>query len=201
MKKTRTLAAAAGALALVTGAASLTLLGGGSASAAGEPSSAFGLSLTAAGTDVIAPTPAVESTDGDLVTDSLVTLPDNPLITGGVVEVSAENGKASAGVTGLNVGGGLLEQVPQLADLFTQLAPVCDALDQIPLGTITDQIIDPVTGTLLPDLLGPIVDAVNPAIDLSLVTALDLSDLLPDQLGDLCNVVVGGELVDAPEVR
>lgn len=202
MKITRVAAVAASTMLLAAGGAAVALVGGsGTASAADAPSSAFGLNLSGAGQAIIDKTPSVTSTDGKLTEDSLIALPDNPLITGGVVNVGAKNGHASASVTDLGVGGGLLKQVPQLADLFTQLQPVCDALDQVPLGSIADQIIDPITGTLLPDLLETVVDGLGQAgLDLSLVTALDLSQLLPDQLGDLCDLVVGGNLVDADAV-
>lgn len=202
MKITRLAAVTGSTLLLVAAGASVALVGGsGAANAAGQPSSAFGLHLSGAGTAIIDQTPLVTSTDGKATEDSLIAIPDNPLLTGGVVNVAAENGKASASVTDLGVGGGLLEQVPQLADLFTQLQPVCDALDQIPLGTIVDQIIDPATGTLLPALLEQVVAGAGQAgLDLSLVTALDLSALLPDQLGDLCDLVAGGNLVDADAV-
>ncbi|MBM9460275.1 hypothetical protein JK386_10210 [Nocardioides sp. zg-536] len=202
MKKTRTLASAAGALALVTGVASLALIGGGgAASAAGQPSSAFGIQLTAAGTNAIDATPLVTSNDGAPITDSLVTLPPNPLLTGGVISVEAKNGSARASVADLKVAGGLLEQAPQLQQLFTQLQPVCDGLDLIPLGQVLDQLRDPVTGTLLPAALEQLVAGAGQAgLDLSLVTALDLSEILPETLGDLCDVVAGGALVGATAV-
>ncbi|HWI44009.1 MAG TPA: choice-of-anchor P family protein [Nocardioides sp.] len=202
MKIKRHLAPVAGALLLVTGVASLALLGGGgAASAAGSPSSAFGIELVAGGTNVIPQTPAVVSSDGSEVTDALIALPDNPLLTGGVVNVKAKNGAASSSVADLHVGAGLLQQVPQLADLGTQLKPLCDALNQIPLGQISNQIIDPQTGTLLPQLLQPIVANVAPGLDLSAITALDLSKLLPAQLGDLCNFVASGNLLGAGVVE
>lgn len=200
MKNTRTLASMAGALVLVSGVASLTLLGGGGASAAGQPSSAFGLELNLAGNAVIPPTPAVESTDGALTTDTLVDLPVDPLLDAGLVNVSAQNGAAEASVADLSLVG-LDGPLAAVSELGTQLQPLCDALDQIPLGTITDQIIDPVTGTLLPALLQPIVDATaGTPIDLSLITALDLSAVLPDQLGTICDFALSGNLVGADAV-
>ncbi|TYL51824.1 hypothetical protein FXB39_08650 [Nocardioides sp. BGMRC 2183] len=202
MKFTRLIAATGSTLALVAGGVCVALVGGsGTASAAGQPSSAFGLELTGAGTAVIDRIPSVTSKDGKQVEDSLIAIPDNPLLTGGVVNVSARNGKASSSVTDLGIGGGILEQAPQLAELFTQLQPACDALDQIPLGTIADQIIDPATGTLLPQLLEQVVNGAGQAgLDLSLVTALDLSELLPDQLGDLCDLAAGSDLIEADAV-
>lgn len=196
MKKTRTLASVAGAVALVTGAASLTLLGGGTATAAGEPSSAFGLDLSIAGNAVVETTPSVESTDGTLVTDSLADVPLDPIATAGVVTVSAENGKASSAVADLNAVllDGALAPLTALGD---QLEPLCDVLDQVPLADAVNQ----VTGTLQESLLGPLVEAVDPSIDLSLLTALDLDELLPAQLGDLCDFALSGNLLGATAIE
>lgn len=195
MKITRLVGAVGGTLLLVAAGASVALVGGsGTASAAGQPSSAFGLHLTGAGTPVIDQTPTVVSSDGKQVEDSLGAIPENPLITGGIVNVSARNNHASASVTELNV----LNGIEPLQEVFTQLEPLCSALDQIPLGTITEPLIDPVTGTLLPALTEALADAGQPNIDLSLIPALDFSELLPDQLGDLCDV--GTSVVQADTV-
>ncbi|NYI43180.1 hypothetical protein BJ993_000260 [Nocardioides aromaticivorans] len=203
MKKTRTLASAAGAVVLVTGAASFAVLGGGTATAAGEPSSAYGIALSIADNAVIGEdTIAVESTDGTLVKDSLIGLPDNPVASGGVINVSAENGKASSSVTDLGVGDGLLAQLP--AELT---GPLGDACDQIAgaLDPVTGQINDALLGTLLPqigDLLDDISDATDGTpLDLSLLGALDLSELTDLQLGGLCDVLAGDDqLVGADAV-
>jgi hypothetical protein len=199
MKKTRTLASVASALVLVGGGASLALLGGGgTAVAAGTPSSAFGLELNLAGNAAIPPTPFVESTDGTLVTNSLIDLPVAPLLDAGLVNASAENGKAEASVANLDVV--LLEgPLAALDTLGEQLAPLCDVLDQIPVDQLTGALTGP-NGNLLPDLLGPVVEALNPAIDLSLLTALDLSDVTSGQLGDLCDFATTGTLLGADAV-
>jgi hypothetical protein len=202
MKKTRTLASAAGALVLVTGTASLALLGGGAASAAGNPSSAFGLELVIAGTPVIDALPAVESTDGKVVTDSLIGLPDNPVVSGGVVNVSAENGKASSSVTDLGVGDGLLAALP--AEITDQLGTVCTTLTDA-LDPLTGAIDDTLLGTLLPTI-GGLLDQISAAtegtpLDLGLLGALDLSELTSLQLGGLCDVLSGDDqLVGADAV-
>lgn len=195
MKKTRTLASAASAVVLVTGAAAFAVLGGGAASAAGEPSSAFGLDLTLAGNSVVDHTPAVESTDGKLVTDSLADVPLAPVAEAGVVTVSAKNGEARASVADLSAV--LLDgQLAALDTLGEQLQPLCDVLDQIPLADTVNQ----VTGTLQTSLLGPLAEALDPNIDLSLLTALDLEELLPAQLGDLCDFALSGNLLGASAV-
>lgn len=196
MKNTRTLASVASALVLVTGGASLALLGGGgTAVAAGQPSSAFGLELNLAGNAVIDQTPFVESTDGAPVTDSVIDLPVAPLLDAGLITASAENGAAESSVANLDVV--LLDgQLAALDTLGEQLAPLCDVLDQIPLADAVNQ----VTGTLQLNLLGPLAEAVDPSIDLSLLTALDLTELLPAQLGDLCDFALSGNLLGADAV-
>lgn len=193
MKKTRQLATAAGALALVTGVASLALLGGGSASAAGTPSSAFGLELNLAGTTAIDKLPSVVSTDGKLVEDELLDTDGlAPIASGGVVQVSAENGKASANVTGVGVGDGLLALLP--TELTSQLEGVCNQLTTA---------LDPVTGLLDNTVLGTLLDQVDDALasiggatagtplDLSLLAALDLTNLTTNGLKGLCTVLGG----------
>lgn len=201
MKKTRTLASAAGALALVTGAASLTLLGGGTASAAGTPSSAFGIELLLADNAVIpADTIAVTSTDGKLVKNSLIGLPDNPLISGGVLNVSAQNGKAESSVTDLGVGDGLLAQLP--AELTGPLGDACDQLSA-GLDPVTGAINDAVRDQVLPglsDLLDQIAaGSADTPLDLSLLGALDLSQLTDLQLDGLCSVLAGKDKVIAAD--
>lgn len=202
MKIKRHLAPVAGVLLLVTGAASVALLGGGSASAAGAPSSAFGIELNLAGNSAIPPTPAVESTDGAPVSDSLVDVPAAPLAEAGVVTVSAQNGAAKSAVADLDL---VLTQGPlaELATIGTQLQPLCDALGTINLDAqVIGQITDPVTGALLPALFDPIIDTLaGTPIDLSAITAIDLGDLLPEDLGDLCDFATSGNLLGATAVE
>jgi hypothetical protein len=177
---------AAGAALLTAAAATVALVGGSSSStAAGSPSSAYG--IVATGAVPWEATPSVVSTDGSLVEDSAATVPDNPLLTGGLLEVSAENGYASATVADLAVGDGILAMLPE--DLSGQLAPVCDALGQVPL----DQVTDPVTGDLLEGQLEDLLNQVSGSspIDLSAITALDLSNLLPGELTGLCDLLAG----------
>ncbi len=182
----RLITAAVGAVALVVAGASVALIGGSSASqAAGTPSQAYGIQAT--GLIPIDKAPVTVSDDGRLHEDSVASFPANPLLTGGIVTTRAANGEASASVADLGVGGGLLDQIP---DLSEQLSPLCDALKQVDLGAVNDQITGP-DGTLLPDVLGPIVEGVDPNLDLSLITALDLGDLLPDDLSGLCDVLSG----------
>lgn len=191
MKKTRILASATGAVVLVTGATAFAVLGGGSATAAGQPSSAFGLELNIADNAVIEPLPTVESTDGKVVTDSLIGLPSNPVASGGVINVSAENGKASSSVTDLGVGDGLLSQLPPA--LTTQLGAACTTLVQAidPVTGAVNGVLTPVLSTL-GGLLGQVSNATDGTpLDLSLLGAIDLSKLAPLDLLGLCDVLAG----------
>ena len=192
MKFKRQLAAVGGTLALVTAGASVALVGGLSSShAAQAPSSAFG--LVATGPIPIQKTPTVVSTDGKLATNSLIALPSNPLLSGGVVNVKAANDFAHSDVTNLSViGNGLNGLASQLSALTSQLQPVCDALKQVPLSQVTGAV-NSGLGTLDLSVLGPILDAVSgpTGIDLSLVKAVDLSKLLPEDLTGLCKVLAG----------
>lgn len=181
----RHLSAAASVLLLTAGAASVALIGGsGASTAAGSPSSAFGIEAT--GAFPFAATPSVVSQDGSRVTDSAASLPDNPLLSGGLLEVSAENGAASSTVADLAVGDGILAMLPE--DLASQLQPVCDGLDQIPL----EQITDPLTGELLEGQLEDLLNQTSGTpIDLAAITALDLSRLLPQDLAGICDLLAG----------
>ncbi|GAB2989581.1 choice-of-anchor P family protein [Nocardioides montaniterrae] len=188
MKLKRQLAAVGGALALVAGGTSVALIGGMSTSSAAEvPSSAFGLQST--GLIPIDKTPTVTSTDGKLVTDSLVSLPSNPLLSGGVINVQAQNDSAEADVASLDVGGGLLSQIPGLS---TQLAPVCSALKQVSLTQLQGAV-NQVGGLIDTGALGTLLNQVSggTGIDLSAVTAIDLSNLLPADLSGLCDALSG----------
>lgn len=195
----RLLAPLGATVALVVAGASMTLIGGSSAgNAAGLSSSAFALQST--GLIPIDAMPAVVSNDGQLHEDSIVGLPDNPLITGGALNASAGDNVASASVSDLSIGGGIVDQLPQeLKDVFDQLQPVCDALNQVPLNDI----LDPITGDgglLDLDALDQVLDPLaQGGVDLGLVTALDLGALTPEQLGDLCNAL-DGDLVSVGAV-
>lgn len=193
MKITRPLATTAGALALVTGVASVALVGGGDAVAAGKPSSAFGASLTIANNSVIDPLPLVTSTDGKLVEDSVVALPQNPVVTGGIINASAQNGNAKSSVTNLGVGDGLLAQLPDA--LKTPLNQACTQLVTA-LDPVTNAINQAVLNQLLPQIdtvLQQISDATDGSpLDLSALGALDLTKLTDaKQLAGLCDVLSG----------
>jgi len=168
----RELKAGAGATLLVAGALSVALIGGaGSGSAAGIPSSAYG--ITASGLIPIDPLPYVTSPDGTLVEDSAIGLPVDGLADVGVINASAENDHATASVASVDLVGGLLAN----AGLGDALAPINDACDQLASalgdttatlgGALTDLITQigavtvPITGGALiadPTVLGPLQD-------------------------------------------
>ncbi|WGY03986.1 hypothetical protein QI633_09480 [Nocardioides sp. QY071] len=195
MKNKRQLAPLAGALVLVAGAAtSAALLTGGTATAAGTPSSAFGLELSIAGNGVIPRTPAVSSTDGSLKTDSLIGLPTNPVASGGIINASAQNGAATASVADLAVGDGLLKTLDPQGTLTTQLNTVCTQITS-QLGPALDPVNTQVLGPVLTQLQG-VLDQVGTAtqgtpLNLSALGALDISKLTNGQLGGLCDVLAG----------
>ncbi|GAA3552654.1 hypothetical protein [Nocardioides daeguensis] len=195
MKNKRHLAPVAGALLLVAGAAtSAALLTGGSATAAGNPSSAFGLELSIAGNGVIPRTPAVTSTDGSLKSDSLIALPTNPVASGGIVNASAQNGAASASVADLAVGQDLLKTIDPQGTLTGQLNTACTQLVG-QLGPVLDPVNTQVLGPLLTQLQG-VLDQVatstkDTPLNLGALGALDISKLTNGELGGLCDVLAG----------
>jgi hypothetical protein len=203
MKIKRHLAPVAGALLLVTGGASIALLGGGEATAAGTPSSAFGLELNIAGNTALDRTPSVVSTDGKPVTDSLVDLPVAPLLDGGLVVASAQNGSASAKVTGLGVGQDLLNTLGLSGDTTKPLVDACKQITDAlaPVGGVTGTINDTLLKGL-DDALTQIGNATSgTGLDLSALGALKLDKLLPTQLYGLCEVLSGKlKLVGADSV-
>ncbi len=195
MMNKRKLAPVAGSLLLLAGAAaSVSLLTGGSATAAGSPSSAFGIELSIANNGVIPKTPSVTSTDGTVKTDSLIALPSNPVASGGVVNATAQNGAASASVTDLAVGDGLLANLP--ADVTGQLKSGCDTL-LTQAGAVTGPIGSGL-GTALTGLQGALDQIANATkntpLNLSALGALDITKLTDlSQIKALCDVL-GGKL-------
>lgn len=148
----RELKAAIGATALLAGAASVVVVGGAtSGNAAGVPSSAYG--ITASGLIAIPPTPFVESTDGSLEEDSVVSIPVDGLLDAGVINAAAENDHASASVASVDITGGLLQD----AGLDAVLTPVADLCDQLltPAGELINPVLDGTSG-LVEDLLGTV---------------------------------------------
>lgn len=186
MKKS--LIAGLSATALVASAASVALMGGSPATAAGEPSSAFGIEAT--GLIPIDATPFVESTDGSLVEDTLVDVPGDPVINAGVVNVGAENGHAYASVADITLGDGLLAELP--AELTGPLADGCTELTDAlaDLEAELEGVVGEVEGGA-GELLGAINDATQDTpIDTSFLDEIN-DDLTGTELALLCDVLAG----------
>lgn len=146
--------AGAGALGAAVAVAAL-LLGSGAGQAAPGPSEAFGVFVTGI---VDPPRPHVKSTDGTEKSESLVTLPDNPLLHVAVAEVTAGDSRAAVKLLdvdvlpGVNAGQAAAES-GQPPDALSGLASVCE---QEPLP---DQL-PPDAAALLPPQLS---DELDPA--------------------------------------
>lgn len=209
MKKSLT--AGASALALVASAASVALIGGSTAGhAAGTPSSAFAIELTAAENDIIARDAVafVESTDGSPVSNSAGSAPDNPLgLTLDVLAVEAENGHARAEVANVNLNlvGALIAQDPTgLGEQgFEALGEACENVPAAvaPLDDALAQILDPV-GTSLQDLFGELgAGTEDTPLTLDLLEGLELPDNLEDVnleaiIGGVCDALAGAGAID-----
>ncbi|QYJ05509.1 hypothetical protein KUV85_07480 [Nocardioides panacisoli] len=208
MKKSLT--AGLSALALAASAASVALIGGSTASqAAGTPSSAYALELTAAGNDIIAAdTVSVVSTDGSPVTNQGGGVPDNPLgLNLDLLTVEAENGRASSEVAGvrLNLVGALIAQDPtgQGQAFFDQLGTACGDLasELAALDQALNQITAPL-GDALQDLFEQVDQGTQDTPLLASVLAgLELPENLDDVqleniVNGLCDVLEGAGAID-----
>ncbi|MDN5745341.1 MAG: hypothetical protein L0H31_09490, partial [Nocardioidaceae bacterium] len=158
--------------------------------------------LSIADNAVLDKIPAVTSTDGSKVEDSLIALPDNPVASGGVVNALAENGHAKASVTDLGVGDGLLAQLPQqltdtLGTTCTQLAAALEPVTT-PIGDLLNQLAPGLDG-----LLQQVADATKDTpLNLGALGALDLTKLTSLDLKGLCTVLSGdAKLVGAGAVE
>jgi len=192
----RELKAAVGATALLAGAATVVVVGGAtSGTAAGVPSSAYGITASLAGNELVAPTPIVTSTDGSLVSDSVLSVPVPDIANVGVVEVTAENNHATSNVAGATISGtsltsGALKPVGDaLAPVLTQLNTVCDQLN-----SATTVLLDPVS-TQLTDLVNQLGVGLAPLTQPDNGGVLTNAELL-DNLTPVCNALDNlGELI------
>lgn len=151
----RELKAAIGATALLAGATTVVVVGGAtSGTAAGTPSSAYGITASLAGNVLVPPTPSVVSTTGAKVSDSLATVPVPDIANVGLVEVTAENNHATSDVAGVTVSGTSLTS--------GALKPVGDALTPIldPLRAGCDQLAA-ATAVPLNQVSGAVTNLVN----------------------------------------
>lgn len=203
--KLRTTAGMAAALAVTTAAGLIVASSGATSAAQATRSSAFGLAVYAQGDEAVPPTPYIESTDGSTQTTG-GGIPDNPLLSGAVAQLSAGNNQASVNLTDLVIGSAA-EGLPQeLKEGLSQLQAGCAALEQSPgeLPPIFEQLPIPGLETPTNDELiafcNGLLDGVVPNLlevgvldiacggDAGRVTVTDLSALgapLPDIAGDV----------------
>jgi hypothetical protein len=129
----------------LTGAAALAVTTGlvttaNPSQAAATPSSAYGFS--AEGPLALDPTPVVTSTNGETVTDNAGEIPDNPLVTAGLLELMAGNNRASVTVADVAIGKvGDLPAPPQaFIDGCNQLTGELPEGQESPLPLPVDQL-------------------------------------------------------------
>jgi hypothetical protein len=153
-------------LAAVTGLVTFSLVASAPAgTAAGKPSSAYGLFAT--GQVPVAKTPYAESPDGKRHTTAALELPKNPLIALRAANVSAGNDSASVELFDLTVGPDLLNQIKIPPDLK-------ESCDNLP-ATGADDL--PIPELPLPDLGLPL-------------PKLSTKDLPIKNLPDLCKLLL-----------
>jgi len=153
-------------MAAVTGLVTFSLVASApTGTAAGKPSSAYGLLAT--GQVPVAKTPYAESPDGKRHTTSALELPKNPLIALRAANVSAGNDSASVELFDLTVGPDLLNQIKIPPDLKKS----CDNLP----ATGADDL--PIPELPLPDLGLPL-------------PKLSTKDLPVKNLPDLCKLLL-----------
>jgi hypothetical protein len=111
---------------LATAAVVVGSAGGGYAAA--TTSSAYGIS--AEGPVPIEKTPYVESTDGSPQSTGGGTVPDNPLVSGEIANLTAGNGKAAVKLVDATIGGGLPQPPAELLTFCEQLPD--QGLPQVP---------------------------------------------------------------------
>lgn len=128
-------------VAVMAGSALLVATPGAS-SATPTRSSAYGVAVNAGGQEVVPPSPSVESTDGSTQTAGGEIPPEaGPLLSGGVLELSAGDDEAGVSVTDLTIGNLAADLPPELREQLDQLQAACEGLEQAP-------------GEELPDILG-----------------------------------------------
>lgn len=192
----RELKAAVGAGALLVGAATVVVVGGATTgTAAGTPSSAYGITASLAGNQLLAPTPYVVSTTGALVSDSLATVPVPDIANVGLVEVTAQNNHATSNVAGVTVSGtsltsGALKPVGDaLAPVLDQVGAVCDQLN-----AATTVLTDPLSSTLT-DLVNQLGAGLAPLTEPTTGGVITGAELL-DNLTPVCDALDNlGELI------
>ncbi len=160
------LAGVAGTAAVAV--AAVVVAAPGASSATPTKSYAYGLSVNGEGKQ-----PYVESTDGSDQSQG-GEIPENPVLYGGVVSLSAGDDTASVRVADLTVGTALQELPPELTGQLDELKAACA------------QIVDPATDPI-PDVLGqlPIGGVDQPT---------------NDEIVAFCNDLVDGTIPDLAEI-
>jgi len=126
----------------VMASSALLVVTPGASSAAPTRSSAYGVAVNAGGQEVVPPSPSVESTDGSTQSTGGEIPPEaGPLLSGGVLELSAGDDEARVSVTNLTIGNLAADLPPELREQLDQLQAACEGLEQAP-------------GEELPDILG-----------------------------------------------
>lgn len=194
----RELKAAIGATALLAGATTVVVVGGAtSGTAAGTPSSAYGITASIAGNEVLPPSPYAESTDGAPVSKSLIEVPVPDLLDLGVVNAFAENNHATSSVASTTINGDILT-TGALAPVGEALTPILDGVQDVcdQLASATTVLLDPVsdaTTDLVNQLgagLAPLLEPDNGGV---ITNAELLDNLTPvcdslDNLGELISI-------------
>jgi hypothetical protein len=154
--------------AAVATTATLLVTAQGASSAAPTKSFAYGLSINGEGKQ-----PYIESTDGSTQSQG-GEIPQNPLLYGGVVSLSAGDDQASIEVANLTAGEALQELPPELTDQLDQLTAACE------------EVVDPVSEEI-PDILGelPIGGVEQPTSEEIVAFCNDLLDGAIPNLAEL----------------
>ncbi len=192
----RELKAAIGATALLAGAATVVVVGGAtSGSAAGTPSSAYGITASIAGNELLPPSPYVVSTDGQPVSSSLIEVPVPDLLNLGAVNAFAENNHATSSVATTSINGDILT-TGALAPVGDALTPILDQVgsicDQLAAAVPLDQVASGLTDAVnqLGGALAPLTQPDNGGVltNTELLSSLDpVCDTL-DNLGELITI-------------
>jgi len=132
----------AATVAVMAGSA-LLVAAPGASSADPTRSSAYGVSVTAGGKEVVPPSPFVESTDGSTQTagGAAAFPPDAaPLLSGDVLALSAGDDKASVEVTDLKFGNLISELPPEVGAGLSELQAACEGVGEAPIEQFPDVI-------------------------------------------------------------
>jgi len=174
--------AAAGAAAVGAAAAVVALVAGTTVGFA-ETSTSSAYGVAAEGVLEIEPIPYVESSDGSTKTDSLVELPENPLLNVAVAKVSAGDGQASVKLADVSVLPANVQLPKNLKDLQKAvdqlrglLAKPCDASkpklpEKLPKNPLTDLVVE-LTKKLDPKPLCDVIKGRLSVLELGLVGLL-----------------------------